>query len=74
MRAIKGPRPKAVKAAGPAPMGPEAPTGAIAESQPQAPGGGGFLINHNAFTDARPPGVRGERKSTGYPNFPQSQP
>ena len=63
-----------MKAATPAQTGPAAVGDAISMSQPQAPGGGGFLINHNAFTDARPPGIRGEKKSTGYPNFPTSTP
>jgi hypothetical protein len=39
-------------------------------SQPKAPGGNGFLINHNAFSDARPPAARGAKKSAGYPNYP----
>lgn len=40
-------------------------------SQPKGPGGAGFLINHAAFTDARPPAARGMKKSAGYPNFPK---
>ena len=44
------------------------PATAIQESQPKAPGGQGFLQVPHAFTDARPPGRMGARKSTGYPN------
>ena len=63
-------RPPKPKAAGPAPVGPvQNESAALQMAQPQAPGGGGFLIDHNAFTDARPPGARGAKKSTGYPNF-----
>lgn len=48
------------------------PGQAMQLAQPQSPGGGGFLINHNAFTDARPPQSRGMRKSAGYPSFNQN--
>ena len=43
----------------------------ISQSQPKAPGGGGFLINPNSFSDkhAGPPAARGAKKSAGYPNF-----
>lgn len=51
------------------PVGPSAPAAAFQMEQPNSGGGGGFLINHNAFTDARPPSPRGMRKSTGYPSF-----
>ena len=66
--------PKASKPAKVAQAGPEGVGSAMSMSQPQAPGGGGFLIDHNQFTDARPPGNRGQRKSAGYPNFPESTP
>lgn len=45
------------------------PSAAKAMSRPQSPGGGGFLINPSAFTDARPPAAKGQKKSAGYPNF-----
>lgn len=59
------------------PAGPLAPGGgasgaALQMAQPKGPGGAGFLINHNAFSDAAPvtaPSSRGMRKSAGYPNF-----
>ena len=54
--------------------GPAAVGKAMPMSKPQSPGGGGFLINANAFSDAHPPGAKGQRKSAGYPNFPRTQP
>jgi hypothetical protein len=65
---------KPMKAASKAQAGSEAVGGAIPMSQPRAPGGNGFLIDHNQFTDARTPGAKGQKKSSGYPNFPRSTP
>lgn len=66
----KSSKPHAPKAATPLPSGPvQDSQAALQMAQPKAPGGQGFLIDHNAFTDANPPGARGARKSAGYPNF-----
>lgn len=67
--------PGKAKVASFSPMGPggsPGPATAPSMAQPKAPGGGGFLINHNAFTDARPPQSRGMKKSAGYPSFQQN--
>lgn len=69
--APKAPRATPVAALGPG--GSPGASGAVLEAQAKGPAGKGFLINHNAFTDERPPGIRGARKSQGYPNFKPGQ-
>ena len=54
---------------GPGGVGSNSPGAAIKMSQPKMSGGDGFLINQDAFTDARPPAAKGQRRGAGYPNY-----
>lgn len=67
--AIKTPKASAPSFSELAPGGGPGPAAAPAQAAPKNPGGAGFLINHNAFSDAHPPAARGMKKSAGYPSF-----
>ncbi len=54
---------------GPGGKGSNSPQAAMQLSYPMRPAGSAFLPQHAAFSDARPPSARGQKKGAGYPSY-----